>query len=79
VVAITLGVMYLFAKEASHVYALYQQNEKTKSKIEELSDKNEELKKKIELLKNDEQYIEKMAREELGMIKQSEKVYRFGE
>ncbi|HEX3036930.1 MAG TPA: septum formation initiator family protein [Thermodesulfobacteriota bacterium] len=74
-----LVVIYLFAREVSHVYALYQENEKIKSNIEELKSKNEELKEKIQLLKNDNLYIEKMAREELGMIKQSEKIYRFEE
>jgi Zn-dependent hydrolases, including glyoxylases len=79
ILTIGLTVVYLFAKEASHVYALYQENEKTKSRIEQIEKTNEELKKKIELLKNDNLYIEKMAREELGMIKQGEKIYRFEE
>lgn len=74
-----LVVIYLFAREVSHVYALYQENEKIKSNIQELESKNEGLRKKIELLQNDSSYIEKMAREELGMIKQSEKIYRFEE
>jgi cell division protein FtsB len=74
-----LAVVYLFAREASHVYALYQENEKIKSNIEELESKNEGLRKKIELLQEDNSYIEKMARDELGMIKQSEKIYRFEE
>ena len=74
-----LVVMYVFAREVAHVYALYQENEKIKSNIQELESKNEGLRKKIELLQNDSSYIEKMAREELGMIKQSEKIYRFEE
>lgn len=79
VLTISLAVIYLFVKEASQVYALYQENEKTKSKVEELSIANQELKKRIGLLDHDDQYIEKTARDELGMIKEGEKIYRFEE
>jgi cell division protein FtsB len=48
-------------------------------KIEELQSANEELKKKIELLKRDKLYREKVAREELRMIKEGEKIIIFEE
>jgi cell division protein FtsB len=72
-------VLYLFAREGFHVNELRQENERIKSKIEELKASNEKLLKTIETLKKDKLYIEKVAREELGMIKQSEKVYKFEE
>ncbi len=71
--------MYLFAREGFYVHELYQENERVKSKIEELKMSNKELEKRIETLKKDKLYIEKVAREELGMIKQGEKVYKFEE
>lgn len=43
---------------------------------EELSAKNDALKKEILLLRNDMRYIEKVARDELGMVKANDRVYR---
>ncbi|MCU0530589.1 MAG: septum formation initiator family protein [Syntrophales bacterium] len=43
---------------------------------EELSVKNDALKKEILLLRNDMRYIEKVARDELGMVKSNDRVYR---
>ena len=72
-------VIYLFTREGLHVDELYQENERIKGKIEELKMSNKELEKRINTLKNDKLYIEKVARDELGMIKQGEKVYKFEE
>jgi cell division protein FtsB len=38
--------------------------------------KNDALKKEILLLRNDMRYIEKVARDELGMVRQNDRVYR---
>jgi cell division protein FtsB len=43
---------------------------------EEIVAKNDALKKEILLLRNDMRYIEKVARDELGMVKQNDRVYR---
>jgi cell division protein FtsB len=42
----------------------------------ELVVKNDALKKEILLLRNDMRYIEKVARDELGMVRQNDRVYR---
>ena len=72
-------VVYLFAREVSHVYALHQENERVKMQGEELQQTNDELRKKIDLIKTDKTYMEKIIRDELGMIKTGEKIYRFKE
>ena len=72
-------LVYLFAREISHVYALHTENEKIKMETKELVIKNEELRRKIDFIGKDEHYIEKIIREELGMIKKGEKVYRFND
>lgn len=77
VLAITLGVAFVFVKAVSRVYVLREERNRVKLSIERLEKENAELKKKIELLEGDPAYIEKVAREELGMIKENEKVYRF--
>ena len=41
----------------------------------ELVVKNDALKKEIHLLRNDMRYIEKVARDELGMVRQNDRVY----
>jgi len=40
---------------------------------------NQALEKRIELIEGGDKYIDKIIREELGMIKKGEKVYRFKE
>ncbi len=72
-------MVYLFAKEITHVYALHQENEKVKVESLKLEKANSELMKKIELIDADQAYKEKIIRQELGMIKKGEKVYRFKE
>jgi len=72
-----LLTVFLYVRVLSRVYVLNEENERTKGRVEQLQKDHEELKVKIALLKNDPAYLEKVAREELGMIKQDEKVYRF--
>jgi cell division protein FtsB len=43
---------------------------------EELAAKNDALKKEVLLLRSDMRYIEKIARDELGMVRHNDKVYR---
>ena len=38
--------------------------------------KNDALKKEILLLRNDMRYVEKVARDELGMVRRNDRVYR---
>jgi cell division protein FtsB len=45
--------------------------------IEELRGKNAELKKQIELLRSDPHYIEQIARDQLGLVKDGETIYQF--
>lgn len=71
--------VYLFAREITQVYALHQENEKVKVESQKLEEANKELTRKIELIQVDETYKEKVIRQELGMIKKGEKVYRFQE
>lgn len=82
-IILVLGVVsllvYLFAKEITHVYALHQENEKVKVESLKLEKANSELMKKIELIDADQAYKGKIIRQELGMIKKGEKVYRFQE
>ena len=79
VIAAVSLMVYLFAREITQVYALHQENEKVKVESLKLEKANNELMKKIELIESDDSYKEKVIRQELGMIKKGEKVYRFQE
>lgn len=79
VLILTSIAIYAFAKEFYEFDALYRENERIKGETGELKNTNDDLHKKIGSLKNDKLYIEKVAREQLGMIKQGEKVYKFEE
>lgn len=46
---------------------------------EQMIHKNKELKKKIVLLRNNLQYIEMVARNEIGMVKKGNIIYRFND
>lgn len=72
-------LVYMFAREISQVYALHRENDKVKLEGKELEMDNNELRMKIDLIKTDKVYMEKIIREELGMIKTGEKIYRFKE
>lgn len=79
ILAVASFLVYLFAREISQVYALHKENDKVKLEGKELEMANNELRKKIELIKTDKVFMEKIIREELGMIKTGEKIYRFKE
>lgn len=79
VIAVVCVMGYLFAREMTQVYALNQENDKVVVESLKLEKANNELTKKIELIQSDDAYMEKVIRQELGMIKKGEKVYRFQE
>jgi cell division protein FtsB len=79
ILAVVSFLVYMFAREISQVYALHRENDKVKLEGKELEMDNNELRMKIDLIKTDMVYMEKIIREELGMIKTGEKIYRFKE
>lgn len=77
ILTITMMVVYGFIKESSRVYLLNHENNKIKSEIAILERSSTDLKTKTELIKKNDRFLEKIARDELGMIKEEETVYRF--
>ncbi|HON11316.1 MAG: septum formation initiator family protein [Fibrobacter sp.] len=59
------------------LYKHHQQNRKLSSQIKQSHRVIDSLKTEIERLKNDTVYIEKIAREKLGMARRDEKIYKF--
>lgn len=60
----------------SRLQELREQNRKLEHRIEILTKANEELKKRIDKLKGDLTYIERIARERLGMVRKNEIILR---
>ena len=72
-------VALIFFNEISKVYFLKNENKRIEKRIEDLEAQNRAYREEIKALKQDERYIEKILREELGMIKDKEKIFRFKE
>lgn len=77
ILIITAVFSFLFIEEISKLEALQIENEKIVVQSNTLEKENQKLKMKIEALKEDQQYIEVIARQELGMIKDGEKIIKF--
>ncbi|PKN51181.1 MAG: hypothetical protein CVU55_13690 [Deltaproteobacteria bacterium HGW-Deltaproteobacteria-13] len=58
-------------------YLMSKRLARLKSQTAEITTENNELKKKIILLRSDINYIEMIARNELGMVKKGDIVYRW--
>ncbi len=76
---IALAVALMFFNEISKVYFLKNENKRIEKRIGDLEEQNSAYREEIKALKQDERYIEKILREELGMIKDKEKIFRFKE
>ena len=76
---IAVVVALVFFNEISKVYFLKNENKRIEKRIENLKAQNKAYRDEIKALKQDERYIEKILREELGMIKDKEKIFRFKE
>ena len=72
-------VALMFFNEISELYFLKNENRRIEKRIEDLEAQNRAYKEEIKALKQDERYIEKILREDLGMIKEKEKIFRFKE
>jgi cell division protein FtsL len=72
--AIFIYLSYLAVGQQKLIYAKNLEDSKMESKIAEERKTNEELKKEKEIINSDE-YIEKVARDKLGMVKKNERLY----
>lgn len=66
---------YVFYEQEGILQAKAWQMKRIRDRIDEQEKVNRELQKQKEILDSDE-YIEKIAREKLGMVKQGEKIFR---
>lgn len=71
------GFFFLFGKQG--IYYLYRQQRERTAEIRNDRRVIDSLQREIKKLTNDTAYIERMAREKLGMARQNESVYKFVE
>ena len=80
VLAVLCALLYFSLNSESSVLNLYRSSKKNivmEKEIIELNATIDSLTITIEKLKNDTAYIERIAREKLGMARKDEKVYKF--
>jgi cell division protein FtsL len=66
-----MNVCYIFISQQVKMYSINKQNEQMKQEEQIVLDKNQKLKDEVKMSKSDS-YIEKLARERLGLIKPGE-------
>ncbi len=79
IIVISTFAAFLLIKEISQKNYLKEENNKLLSKIKSLELQNKNYKRKIHLIQNDAKFKEKILREEFGMIKEGEKIFKFQE
>ncbi|VAW14681.1 hypothetical protein MNBD_BACTEROID05-1225 [hydrothermal vent metagenome] len=73
---IALLVLVFFLPSFSKKQDLLKRNQDLKKQIEDLTQKNIDLLKEQKLLEEDPEYLEKVAREKMGLVKEGEVIYR---
>jgi len=75
-----LGLLVYFAPYGCHHYLVLREDlERVNNEITMLKGQNQELRDEITLLRSDSNYIEKIARQKLGMLKKNEIIFEVPE
>lgn len=74
-VAVGVGVL-LFIPSFTRMNDIRQRNRDYERQIGELTAKNRELKEELRLLRDDPEYLEKVAREKMGLVRDGEVIYK---
>jgi cell division protein FtsB len=62
-----------------HLFRMEKERQVYLKKIQDLEKANNELLEQIHLMQNDDDYLERLARKELGLVKENEVIYRFSD
>ena len=77
-----LAVLSLFTlfgeRGALHLWRLWGEKARLEERNFVLHKENESLRERIDRIRHDDGYLEKIAREELGLVRPGEIIYRFG-
>lgn len=78
-VVVILGFAFLGDRGILHMIKLTNQKTVLETKLADVNARNEKLREEIDSLRNDRRYIEKIARTELGMVRDDELVFQFAD
>jgi cell division protein DivIC len=73
---ITVIIVVVFLPSYSKMQELKQKNQEFLDRIKYLETRNKKLEEEQHFLKNNPEYLEKVAREKMGLIRQGETVYK---
>lgn len=73
---VTVIIVIVFLPSYSKMQELKQKNLEFQQRIQALEAKNKKLEEERQFLKNNPEYLEKVAREKMGLIRQGETVYK---
>lgn len=76
---IGVAIGYLFWPQFAQFEKLKKDDKRLRLRIEAEERKNVQLRKEEQSLRTDPEYVEKVAREKLGLIKPGEVIYKFDE
>jgi cell division protein FtsB len=74
---ITLVFFWVYLPVLSKYHDLKIQEDKTKRELDSMNEKIKTLQEERDLLRNDMNYLEKVIRDELGLVRPGEMVYKF--
>ena len=74
--AVLAALVVVFLPGFSELQKLREENRELQKRIRLLEKSNEDLKQEIHRTKNDPEYVEKKAREKLGIVKKGEVIYK---
>ena len=77
IILVMLALAVFGEKGVLRAYKLSQERHSLETEIQSLQEKNEALREEINLLRNDLEYLEDVARRDLGMVKDDELIYQF--
>ena len=78
-IAVILGFAFFGDRGILHMLKLSNQKAALEQKLSDVRMQNEKLRVEISSLKNDRRYIERIARTELGMVRDDELVFQFAD
>jgi cell division protein FtsB len=78
IIAAALVYLFVFSKYGYlRMRELQQKNAELEDRVSEVESENEKLQTEIGRLEDDMEAVERLAREELGLVKEGETIYRF--
>ncbi len=78
-VALVLGLAFFGDRGVLHFIKLSNQKAMIAAELEQVEKQNSGLRQEIAMLRGDRHYIERLARTELGMVRDDELVFQFAE